>query len=119
MGNSFVNITNRTRTMKLWSLFLVAVVFAQDGLEERKESDERGPRECQGQKLKDVNGVKWICSRKQVKKGGQDRQKKCRAKCGTKKETRSGVKKLTCKPDLGWVERKTETPYDFTNTYCS
>jgi len=40
------------------------------------------------------------------------------AKCTRKRNTRDGVKKITCKPGIGWVKKGTDEPYDPTETTC-
>lgn len=72
--------------MKLWAIIFAVGAFAQDEGGSRADMTvdygtdrgERGPKECQENKLRDINGVKWICSARTTKKLGQRRHKKCR-----------------------------------------
>merc|ERR1712130_317371 len=141
MGHiSKIYFLNIKKTMKLWAFFAVFAVAAEEEnaaetaikAPPRTANDlardlspddgavrgERGTRDCKRERLEDVNGVTWTCSARTTKKSGGKRNKKCRAKCTKKREQRHGVKKITCKPKIGWVEKGTETKYDPTSTYC-
>merc|ERR1712228_851345 len=110
MGETYSKYNN---IMKL----LFTVLLGALAQIEKFSDSERGVRTCQGVKVSNGNGVNWLCGTR----GPQfKRKKKCRAKCDVKKEGRTGVKKISCKDGVGWVEKKTEGPViDPSTIFCS
>merc|ERR1719153_1055793 len=106
--------------MKLFALFTVASAFNGFGpasinmLANKKPNKQntivdKGPRECQGDKLSDSpdGSTLWKCKSRNPDNKNPHLTKRCKLKC-KKGKVRSGNKKVYCKSGHYWVLRKDE-----------
>ena len=103
--------------MKLFGFCIIAAAFAQldydsvalKGGKGKQPVVDKGPRECNGDKLSDSHdgSTLWKCKSRNPDNKNPHLTKRCKLKCKNGK-TRTGNKKVYCKAGHHWVLRKSD-----------